>query len=74
MNIWIDGDACPKAIKQILFRAASKRSVPLFIVANHLISIPPSPFIKRILVEPGFDAADSYIVAHVKKTGFGHHS
>lgn len=67
MNIWIDGDACPKAIKQILFRAATKRSVPLFIVANHVMTIPPSPFIKRIIVESGFDAADTYIVAHVNK-------
>ena len=64
MNIWIDGDACPKAIKQILFRAASKRCVPLYIVANHLVTIPPSPFIKRVLVESAFDAADKYIVAH----------
>lgn len=67
MNIWIDGDACPKAIKQILFRAASKRGVPLFIIANHLVAIPPSPFIKRVLVEAGFDAADNYIVLHAKQ-------
>lgn len=66
MNIWIDGDACPKAIKQILFRAASKRRVPLFIIANHLVTIPPSPYIKRVLVEAGFDAADNYIVLHAK--------
>lgn len=67
MKIWIDGDACPKAIKQILFRAAMKRSVPLCIVANHTTNIPPSLFIKRILVEAGFDAADKYIVAHLEK-------
>lgn len=67
MNIWIDGDACPKAIKQILFRAASKRCVPLFIIANHLVAIPPSLFIKRVLVEAGFDAADNYIVLHAKQ-------
>ncbi len=67
MNIWIDGDACPKPIKQILFRAAMKRLVPLSIVANHIAAIPPSPMIKRILVEPGFDSADTYILDHVKK-------
>ncbi len=67
MNIWIDGDACPKQVKQILFRAASKRQVPLFIVANHMINIPPSPFIKRVVVEAGFDKADKYIVDHIEK-------
>ncbi|MCX7091759.1 MAG: YaiI/YqxD family protein [Legionellales bacterium] len=67
MKIWIDGDACPKVIKQILFRAAMKRSVPLCIVANHIAITPPSLFIKRILVEAGFDAADTYIVAHLEK-------
>jgi len=67
MKIWIDGDACPKVIKQILFRAAIKRSVPLCIVANHTTITPPSLFIKRIIVESGFDAADIYIVAHLEK-------
>lgn len=67
MKIWIDGDACPKAIKQILFRAATKREVPLLLVANHLTTVPPSPFIKKVLVKSGFDAADNYIVEHVEK-------
>jgi uncharacterized protein YaiI (UPF0178 family) len=66
MNIWIDGDACPKAIKQIIFRAAMKREVPVLIVANHLAIVPPSSFIKRIKVESGFDSADNYIVAHLE--------
>lgn len=68
MNIWIDGDACPKQVKQILFRAAVKRKVPLLIVANHLVTIPPSPFIKRTIVEAGFDKADNYILEHVQKS------
>lgn len=67
MNIWIDGDACPKQVKQILFRAAIKRQVPLFIVANHVVNTPPSSFIKRVVVEAGFDKADKYIVDHVEK-------
>jgi len=67
MNIWIDGDACPKAIKQIVFRAAIKREVMVIIVANHLSVIPPSPFIKRVKVASGFDKADNYIVAHLEK-------
>lgn len=62
MKIWIDGDACPKAVKQIIFRAAIKRSVVVIIVANHLAVIPASPYIKRVQVEHGFDSADKYIV------------
>jgi uncharacterized protein YaiI (UPF0178 family) len=65
MNIWIDGDACPKVIKQIIFRAAVKRQVVVIIVANHLVIIPPSPFIKRVQVEQGFDKADNYITSHL---------
>ena len=65
MNIWIDGDACPKAIKQIVFRAAVKRQVMVIIVANHVAMIPPSSFIKRVQVEQGFDKADKYIVSHL---------
>jgi uncharacterized protein YaiI (UPF0178 family) len=67
MNIWIDGDACPKQVKQILFRAATTRKVPLLMVANHFVTIPPSPFIKRIIVESGFDKADQYILEHINK-------
>lgn len=66
MRIWIDGDACPKAIKQILFRAATKRGVMVMIVANHLAMVPPSAFIKRVQVESGFDKADKYIISQVK--------
>lgn len=65
MKIWIDGDACPKAIKQILFRAAVKRKIETIMVANHLAVIPPSPYIKKVQVELGFDKADKYIVTHV---------
>lgn len=67
MNLWIDGDACPKQVKEILFRAAIKRKVPLIIVANHLSNIPPSAFIQRVQVSSGFDKADQYILEHLKK-------
>ena len=67
MQIWIDGDACPKAIKEIVFRAAMKRQVPLLLVANQFIPIPASNWIKRIIVESGFDKADLYIVEHVEE-------
>ncbi|ARG96335.1 YaiI/YqxD family protein [Legionella micdadei] len=66
MVIWIDGDACPKAIKQILFRAAVKRLVRVMIVANHFATIPPSPLIRRVQVESGFDKADKYIITHIE--------
>lgn len=65
MKIWIDGDACPKRIKEILFRAAKTRQVMVIMIANHLATIPPSPFIKRIQVDAGFDKADNYIVTHL---------
>ncbi|WP_131783348.1 YaiI/YqxD family protein [Legionella gresilensis] len=66
MSIWVDGDACPKVIKQIIFRAAIKRSVLVTIVANHYAVIPPSPFIKRVIVSAGFDKADNYIITHLQ--------
>ena len=57
-----------KQVKQILFRVAVKRQVPLSIVANHFTPMPPSPFIRRVVVEPGFDKADNYILDHVEKS------
>ncbi len=66
MKIWIDGDACPKAIKQILYRAAVKRRVLVIIVANHLAVVPSTPFIKRVKVDSGCDKADDYIVSHIE--------
>jgi hypothetical protein len=66
MHIWVDADACPVVIKQILFKAAQRTQVPLTLVANQALSIPPSPFIKSVQVEAGFDVADNYIVQQVK--------
>ncbi len=65
MTIWLDGDACPKPIKDILCRAATRTETQLIIVANHFFSTPPSKFIKKQLVGAGFDVADNYIVAHL---------
>ena len=62
LKIWIDADACPNVIKDILFRTAKRRQLPLVLVANRLIAAPPSPFIKAVRVAGGFDVADSYIV------------
>lgn len=61
MHIWVDADACPNPIKEILFRAAQRCQVPLTLVANHNIRIPSSPLIKFRQVESGFDVADNHI-------------
>ncbi|MES0327302.1 MAG: YaiI/YqxD family protein [Gammaproteobacteria bacterium] len=62
MKIWIDADACPVVIKEILFKAATRTSVLVTLVANQYIKIPPSPNIKFIHVASGFDVADNEIV------------
>ena len=61
MTIWVDADACPQVIKQILFKAAQKRGITTYFVANHYFQVPPSPFIKHVQVQQGFDVADHYI-------------
>jgi len=65
MKIWVDADACPAVIKEILFRAAQRSGLPLTLVANQMLYTPPSPLIRSIQVPRGFDVADDYIVAHV---------
>ncbi|VVD76813.1 YaiI/YqxD family protein [Pandoraea terrigena] len=62
MQVFVDADACPFAIKEILFRAARREEVRLTLVANQFLRTPPSPFIKAIQVPAGFDVADARIV------------
>ena len=62
MKIWVDADACPKVIKEILFRAAQREQIPLTLIANQSISVPNSIFIKCIQVKGGFDEADNEII------------
>ncbi len=62
MQIWVDADACPVVIKEILFKAATKRNIVTTFVANQPIKTPPSPFLKSVQVPAGFDVADNYIV------------
>lgn len=64
MHIWVDADACPAVIKEILFRAAQRWQLPLTLVANQMLRTPPSPLIRAIQVPHGFDIADAYIVQH----------
>lgn len=62
MHIWVDADACPGVIKDILFRAAERRQIALVLVANQLIRHPPSAWIRAVQVKKGFDVADQHIV------------
>jgi uncharacterized protein YaiI (UPF0178 family) len=61
-HIWVDADACPNVIKEILFRAANRVGVPVTLVANQPIWIPKSRHIRLIQVAAGFDVADNHIV------------
>ena len=65
MHIWVDADACPKVIKDILFRAATRTKIALTLVANQTLYVPPSPYIRSVQVPPGFDVADNEIVKRV---------
>lgn len=63
MQIWVDADACPRVIKEILYRAAERKQVRLTLVANQPLRTPPSPYIDTLIVAAGFDVADDKIVA-----------
>jgi len=65
MQIWIDADACPRPIKDILFRAAERRKLMLILVANQPLRTPVSTYIKTIQVAAGFDVADNHIAQAV---------
>jgi uncharacterized protein YaiI (UPF0178 family) len=62
MKIWVDADACPVVIKEILLRAADRTGLELTLIANHAIKVPPSANIRAIQVSGGFDVADHEIV------------
>ena len=66
MKIWVDADACPVVIKDILFRAAERGAVMLTLVANKPLRVPRSPYIRSVLVPGGFDVADRWIAAEVQ--------
>jgi len=62
MQIWVDADACPVVIKEIIFRAAERLQISTILVANQMLRTPPSRFIRAIQVPSGFDVADRHIV------------
>ena len=66
MHIWVDADACPNVIKEILFRAAERVQIPLTLVANKPLRTPPSRYIKSVQVAGGFDVADNHIVQQIQ--------
>ena len=66
MKIWVDADACPGVIKEILFRAAERAKIETTLVANQLLRVPPSPYIRALQVPAGFDVADNRIAAEVQ--------
>lgn len=64
MQIWVDADACPAVVKEIILKAAMKRTIPTTFVANKGLSLPASPLISFVQVPLGPDVVDQYIVAH----------
>ena len=66
MQIWVDADACPGVIKEILFRAAKRHELQVTLVANQMLRVPPSPHIRAVQVPGGFDVADAHIVDQLK--------
>ena len=65
MKIWVDADACPNAIKEILFRAARRTGIALILVSNQPVRVPPDRAIRNVQVPAGFDVADNWIVEQV---------
>ena len=65
MNIWIDADACPAAIKELVFRASRRLTIPVYLVANRAMYVPPSSLVTLVRVGQEMDAADQYIVHHI---------
>ena len=67
MKIWVDADACPNVVKDMLFRAAQRVQVLTILVANQLIRTPPSRYISKVQVRAGFDEADKYIAEAIEQ-------
>jgi uncharacterized protein len=64
MKIWIDADACPRVIREIVFRASERLDLPVLLVANKSLSRHDTRLVKSIVVDEGFDVADDYIAEH----------
>lgn len=66
MKIWVDADACPNIIKDILFRAVNRTQIHMILVANQPLRTIPSSFVKNVQVSAGFDVADNHIVENLQ--------
>jgi uncharacterized protein YaiI (UPF0178 family) len=66
MHIWVDADACPVVMREIIFRAARRTETPVTLVANQPVRVPSSPLIRTVQVAQGFDVADSHIAGEVE--------
>lgn len=66
MKIWVDADACPGAVKEILFRAAERTGIQVTLVAIQTLRTPKSKFVRSVVVERTFDAADHWICANIE--------
>lgn len=64
LKIWIDADACPRVIKEIVFRASARLNLPVLLVANKSLTKHNTRLVQSIVVADGFDAADDYIADH----------
>jgi hypothetical protein len=65
MHIWVDADACPAEIKDLVFRVSRRRAIPVYLVANRAMYVPASSLVTLVRVSKDIDAADQYIVDHV---------
>lgn len=65
LKIWVDSDACPRVVKEIVFKVSGRLQVPVCLVANTFLTVPPGPLISSIQVEKGSDFADMYIFENV---------
>src|ERR1035437_2092685 len=65
MKIWIDADACPRVIKEIVFRASERLDLPVLLVANKSLAKHDTRLVESVVVADGFDVADDYIAEHV---------
>lgn len=66
MQIWVDADACPKPIKEILFRTATRTGIAVTLIANQMLTVPRSPHIRAVQVPKDFDVADNEIARCVE--------
>lgn len=66
MKLWVDADACPRDVKEVIFRAAERRKVATVFVANGNLNLPRSPYLSTVRVGAGLDVADAYVVKHAE--------